>query len=369
MNELPGQFAQTALLNPSYQEASEGNASNSEIHGSEDDMTKIEDNVFQTRAGDKTVQIDVNNAVNFQPSYNIAPTNSALIISMVNTSDVDYKYVVETLKFGMVPFWSKPSRELKQDEDAWTVYKKEIGATESKYFNCRKETMEKSSPVWNSSKKTRCIVPIQGYYEWQKLNQRKNEKVPYFVHNTKLPILYLAGMYSHNTNFKAIANSPNGEYLSSFTIVTGHADKADSNDISWLHPRKPIMLEPGSQEWFDWLNPDHTWLDKLFDTSLNTATNKGFANIDAYTVSKDVGPTKNNGEYLMKRESKPQSAITLFFLPKKREGKQDEGDNKRLKLEKNDTKEPIKEEAKEGVKDEAKEEVKQEVKKEDKSSI
>jgi putative SOS response-associated peptidase YedK len=287
----------------------------SSIRGSEDNLKEIDKQIYQAQVGDETIQIDVNKARQFQPSYNIAPTNTTVIIYMNQSDEVDYNYVMECLKFGMVPFWSKPSRELKDSEDGWTAYRKEIGAIESKYFNCRKETIAKGSGVWNSSKRFRCVIPIQGYYEWHK-EHNKNEKIPYFIHSKNLKLVYFAGMYSHNTNFKAIANI-NDQYLSSFTIVTGPATKSDSKDISWLHPRKPILLEPGSREWFDWLNPDQKWLDDLLDTSLNTETNKAFDNIDVYPVSKDVGPTKNNGEYLMKPIAKTQSSITLFFMPKK----------------------------------------------------
>lgn len=333
----------TAILNPS---SSNQSGISNEIVGSEDSLGTSSNNVYHSTVGGHTIDIDVNNAVNFRPSYNIAPTNSTVIIYMVKTTDVDYKYVFESLKFGLVPFWSKPSTSVPEEENAWSILGKEIGTQESKYFNCRKETLQQSSKIWNSCKKTRCVVPIQGYFEWKKQN---NEKIPHFVHDSKAPLMYLAGMYSHNYHYKQIANI-NGEYLSTFTIVTGPAVKTDSKDISWLHSRKPIILKPGSKAWFDWLEPNDKWLDKLLDTSLNTKTNQGFTYIDAYPVSKDVGQTKNNGEYLLKRETKvkPQKSITLFFQssPKKvkRQADEDLPQSKKIKHEVKDIKPEMKQE-------------------------
>jgi putative SOS response-associated peptidase YedK len=317
-----------------------------EIVGSESSLGTNTNNVYHNTIGGHTIDIDVNRAGNFHPSYNIAPTNSTVIIYMEKTTEVDYKYVFESLKFGLVPFWSKPSTIVPEDENAWSILGKEIGAQESKYFNCRKETLQQSSTIWNSCKKTRCVVPIQGYFEWKKQN---NEKIPHFVHDSNAPLMYLAGMYSHNYHYKQIANI-NQEYLSTFTIVTGPAIKSDTKDISWLHSRKPIVLKPGSKAWFEWLEPNDKWLDKLFDTSLNTKTNQGFTYIEAYRVSKDVGQTKNNGEYLLKRETnvKPQKSIMLFFQssPKKvkRQAEEDIHHNKKVKHEVNEVKSEMKQE-------------------------
>lgn len=309
MNELPDQFAQTALLNDLRSDDSN-------------------EHIFQALNSDnQTIEIDLSLAASFQPSYNIAPTNTSVILYMTSSNT----YAFEVLKFGMVPLWSKPSKEIEyEDEDAWDIYRKEIGVQESRYFNCRRETLEQSSPIWNSSKKNRCVVPIQGYYEWQKTGVK--EKTAYFVHDSTYPLIFLAGMYSHNINYKAIANVKD-EYLSTFTIITGPAEKTDPKDISWLHPRKPIVLKPGTEEWNEWLGSE--WKDELIDKCLSGG--QGFDDIDIYQVSKDVGRTQNNGEYLTKKveidPKKEQPSITLFFTQKRGFGDDDKG-GKRFKPEK-----------------------------------
>ncbi|ABN67472.2 hypothetical protein PICST_48297, partial [Scheffersomyces stipitis CBS 6054] len=285
------------------------------------------------------VQFDVSRVHNWYPSYNIAPTNAALMIYMVNTSDADYRYVLEPSKFGMIPYWAKPTDP--EPTKNGVAYSREIQKHQSKYFNCRKETLAQSKSVWSSSRKNkRCVVPIQGYFEWLK---SKTDKVPHYVHSKSSSIIYLAGLYSHNTNYTENTNV-NGEYLSSFAIVTGAATKTDEYDISWLHSRKPIMLVPGSQEWFDWLDPNKTWNENLLDTSLNVEHNKAYKDIEGYPVSKEVGNPSNKSDNIIKREEKkPQKSITSFFSPTKRikkeetQSEENSPAKKKIKTESNDT--------------------------------
>lgn len=240
-------------------------------------------------------------------SYNIAPTQNSVIIY----KELMNNYIFETLSFGLIPFWMKPKT------DGETNQLKELKGNQSKYFNCRKETLEKGSPIWNSAKSKRCVVPIEGYFEWKK---NGNEKTPYYVHSSESSLIYLVGFYSHNTSFEHNFQ-PNSTYFSSFTIITGPAESTDLKDLSWLHPRKPLMIAPGTKQWEDWLNPDLETTDKLLDFCLETKKNIAFSTIVTHQVSKDVGKTSTNGEYLIKEvkpTKSPQKSIDSFF--KKRSG-------------------------------------------------
>ncbi|RLV94379.1 putative peptidase [Spathaspora sp. JA1] len=157
--------------------------------------------------------------------------------------------------------------------------------------------------------KHRCVIPIQGYFEWLK---SRNAKVPYYVHSTSSDLIYLAGFYSHNYNY------PGDDYISSFTIITAPALKTDTNDISWLHDRKPVFLQPGSKEWKDWLDPNKPWDDSMIETCLESAANKAYVHIEGYPVSDKVGVPSNKGEDVTKRVNS-QASISSFF--QKREKK------------------------------------------------
>ena len=281
-----------------------------DIRGSEDDMR---------------VQLDMTRVTQWTPSYNIAPTNTALIVTAEDAPEgFDYKYVVEPLKFGLVPSWLKPNdptpvREGKETEGA--KYSQEIGKNEAKYFNCRRESLDQNKSVWNSAKKYRCVIPIKGYFEW--LKEDKN-KIPYFVHSKTSPLCFLAGFYSHNYHYSENTNVK-GQYLSTFTIITAPAAKGDEFDLSWLHSRKPMLIKPGSQEWFEWLNPEKSWNNSLIGDALNSTANQAYADIEAYKVTKEVGNPSNNGIAMIENiDTKKQHSIGLFFKPKK---KKEENEN------------------------------------------
>ncbi|CUM63061.1 uncharacterized protein PRCAT00000626001 [Priceomyces carsonii] len=272
----------------------------------------------------------------FKSSYNIAPTNDALIIYAKNSDSTDkLVYIVETLKFGLVPMWAKPKDSLpvRRGGKPGPKYSKEIQKYESMYFNCRKETLAQKKAIWNSCKNNRCVIPIQGYFEWLK---KDNKKIPYFISDSKQPLVYLAGFYSHNTNYKDVVEDSRG-YISSFTVVTGPADKKDSKDLSWLHNRKPLLVAPASKEWFDWLNPKAKWSETLLSTTLDTINNEAYLHIQSFKVSKDVGNPTTEGAYLIREDKGSQKSIELFLQSSKKSPKrkteEDYSPNKRVKNE------------------------------------
>lgn len=256
-------------------------------------------------------------ATNYYVSYNIPPTSGGVIIYMDNSTDADFNYVIEPLRFGMLPAWAKPhdSLPVKKLALAGKQYSREVQQHQAKYFNCRKETLAQTQLVWTQPRKThRCVVPILGYFEWLKT---KNDKIPYFVYSKDAPLLFLAGLYSHNTNYNHTELvRDDAKYFSSFAICTGPADGKGSNDMLWLHSRKPVFLKPNTKEWFAWLQ-DGEWDQKLLDTALNTETNPAYDGVTAHTVAKSVGNPTNKGPEIIQEEKQTQKSIALFFLPKK----------------------------------------------------
>ena len=245
----------------------------------------------------------------FSPSYNIPPTRTSLIIYKSNENPT--KYVLEPLTFGLLPFWAKPNdaSAVSRQNEKGPKYSKEIQGLAARYFNCRKESLDMS--VWKSVRHSRCVVPIEGYFEWQK---SKADKIPYFVYSKKRPLVFLAGFYSHNTNYRGKDPEYQDSYLSTFTILTGTAQKTDSKDLSWLHPRKPLMLLPGTRAWDDWLNPEKEWSNSLVETCLETHKSIAYLDLTWHTVNKSVGnPGFNSEEAIKEVKNSPQKTISLFF--------------------------------------------------------
>ena len=423
MNALPYQFNQTALLEGDLKQVggelyetgriqgsedaiyggrgNRGTSNNDEIHDITEsantppnsldcELTNYNIRNLQTALTPATLsnitQIDISRALGFYPSFNVAPTNTSLIIYITNEkpNDVTTKYIFEKLKFGMIPEWAKPSSNeeglrpssneeglrpssneegtrsppprgsdnpsqkhelhsnkhelhsnkheihskkhgfqpivasilLSDNPSHTSPQTKQIQQLQSKFFNCRRETLARDKSVWtNSRRRQRCVVPVQGYFEWLKTG---SHKVPHFVYCSTAPIYYLAGLFAHNVNFKDLTNV-NDEYLSSFTIVTGPALKTEDGDMSWLHSRKPMRILPGTKAWKQWLDPNLEWKDDLLEDVLVCEVHDAYLDIEGYPVSKDVGNLKNQGEYLIKREKIDQKSIALFFGGRKRE--------------------------------------------------
>lgn len=233
----------------------------------------------------------------------------------MTAGDSDYNYVIEPLKFGMLPIWAKPkdSQAVKKGTGFGREYSREVQTYQGKMFNCRKETIAQNQSTWvQPRKQSRCVVPIQGYFEWHKTAK---DKVPYFVYLKTSPIIYLAGLYAHNTHYNDTGLVDKGtEFFSSFAIATGPGvGKTKSNDLSWLHSRKPIMLEPNSKAWFDWLVPNNEWNPGLLDLALNTDTNPAYDGLASYVVAKTVGNPTHKDKSVIKEVKSKQPSIALMF--------------------------------------------------------
>ena len=93
---------------------------------------------------------------NFQPRYNICPTTT--INALVSE---DGKRQLVPMRWGLVPqWWKKPMKEFRL-------------AT----FNARVETVAEKPMFRSAFKRTRCLIPASGYYEWHTVGK---EKYPYY---------------------------------------------------------------------------------------------------------------------------------------------------------------------------------------------
>lgn len=190
-------------------------------------------------------------------SYNVAPTQEA----PVYTAEHELKY----MKWGLVPHWARDMSSAQQ----------------YKTFNARKENLS-SSKMWTAPcNHNRCVVPITGYYEWQ--NKGKT-KIPYYLTRKDRRIMFLAGMY----------DCVKSKEFFSYTIITGPAPP----NMQWLHFRMPVVLEPNTKQWDEWLNPSKTdWTQKELADALKTECDEN--TLEWWRVNTDVGKVTNNGEYLI----------------------------------------------------------------------
>ncbi len=99
-------------------------------------------------------------------------------------------------------------------------------------INAKSETAETGRFFAPYAKNNRCIIPAHGYYEWQTMPDKK--KIKYEFNNNTPCGIFMAGLYRQN------------KAENEFVILT----KAANPNISFIHDRMPLMVEPSKmQEW------------------------------------------------------------------------------------------------------------------------
>jgi putative SOS response-associated peptidase YedK len=158
---------------------------------------------------------------NMRPRFNVCPTTTIDTI----TSDAGKRDLVP-MRWGLIPnWWNKPLKELKL-------------AT----FNARAETVA-AKPFFRSAfKRTRCLIPVSGYYEWQ---DTPGGKQPwYFTARDGSPALTVAGLWDE------WKNPETRQPLKSCTMLITEPNEF----VAEVHDRMPVLLT--EQQFDPWLGGD-----------------------------------------------------------------------------------------------------------------
>jgi putative SOS response-associated peptidase YedK len=197
---------------------------------------------------------------NFAPSWNVAPTDNLPIVRYdPNTGH----RTLDLMRWGLVPYWSK---DLK------------IGFST---INAMAETVN-SKPVFREAfARRRCIVPVDSFYEWKKVDAKT--KQPYAIALADRSLMALAGLWE---TWKSRAN--NEETIRSFTIVTTTPNALCAD----LHNRMPVILPP--EAWSTWLGEEPAEPGQLKSLLIPYT-----GSMVAWPVSARVGNVRNNDASLI----------------------------------------------------------------------
>ena len=156
---------------------------------------------------------------NLRPRYNVCPTDPVDVVT-----ERDGKRDLVPMRWGLVPWWwSKPLKELRM-------------AT----FNARAESVEKKPVFRDAFKRSRCLIPMSGYFEWQSTPSGKQPW--YFTASDSSPLLTAAGLWDEWKNRET------GERVKSCTMIVGEPNEFAAD----IHDRMPVFL---TQEQFaPWLS-------------------------------------------------------------------------------------------------------------------
>jgi putative SOS response-associated peptidase YedK len=163
-------------------------------------------------------QLALSSAPPLAPRYNIAPSQPVLAVRENRDS---HQRELVFLHWGLIPSWAKdPS----------------IGY---KMINARSETAAEKPSFRNALKYRRCLVPISGFYEWQKVGKGKQ---PHYIHRADEQLLAVAGLWEH-------WQSADGSEIESCTLLTTTPNEL----MRPLHDRMPVILHPDDYDL--WLDP------------------------------------------------------------------------------------------------------------------
>ncbi|MCB1011468.1 MAG: SOS response-associated peptidase [Microthrixaceae bacterium] len=223
-------------------------------------------------------------ALAHEANYNTAPTTDVFVVySDGSTRNLD------TFHWGLVPRWAKDLR---------------IG---NKLINARAETVAEKPAFRSAFKKRRCIMPVDGFYEWNK-PEGTSRKQPWFIHRPDGEPYAFAGLWEEwrgtlpsaardgaaRDDAAAEGDGEPDEGLQnaevtvrSSTIITG----SPNEKMAELHHRMPVIL-PASA-WEEWLDPntDVATLGRLLVPAPKEL-------ITFHPVSVEVNNVRNKGEQL-----------------------------------------------------------------------
>jgi len=236
--------------------------------------------VEQDRTGDwvRSILVTPQSPPAGEPDFNVAPTKAAPVVltrAPRGEADAEPRRQLRLLTWGLVPSWSQ---DLK------------VGL---RMTNARAESLLEKSSFVRAAAFRRCLVPADGWYEWQKSPtavdaKGKPRKQPFFVRRSDGAPMAMAGLYEFWRD-SSLADDDRDAWLTTYSIITTRAEPG----LDRLHDRQPLVLE--SADWADWLDPSANDLTRV-KAHLEFSSPGRF---DAYPVSTAVNSSRNNGPQLL----------------------------------------------------------------------
>lgn len=165
------------------------------------------------------------------PNHNVTPTSDVVTV----VEDPDGQRRLDIMHWGLVPPWA---------DDV------SVG---SRMINARSETVAEKPSFRSAFRRRRCLIPVDGFYEWTPVEGRRR-KQPMYIHARDGRPLAFAGLWE---SWRPKDHEGEGA-VRSCTILTGDANAL----IAPLHHRMPMILD--REAWDPWLSPD-TEVDSLHE--------------------------------------------------------------------------------------------------------
>jgi putative SOS response-associated peptidase YedK len=220
----------------------------------------------------------------WKPRFNVAPTQPAPVIVAVDPAREaaragtegpgegakgaapegaqgaarEFGRKVEMMRWGLVPHWAGPG-----------------GKGAPLMINARVESLEAKAVFRDALRRRRCLVPVDGFYEWLRDPKAgsKAKPQPIYMHPASRRLVAFAGLWAWHRDHA-------GDTLS-FTVITGKPNEL----VRLYHDRMPIIVAPSA--YAAWLDPNvdgaaarallgvppvDDWIAEPVSTIVNSAT-------------------------------------------------------------------------------------------------
>jgi putative SOS response-associated peptidase YedK len=177
-------------------------------------------------------------APNAPPRYNGAPSQELMVLRRNPESG---ERTLQLLRWGLIPSWVKDAKGGR------------------KPINARAETIT-SSPMFKAAyAKRRCLLPIDGFFEWKAIKGSKT-KQPYALAMKDRSPFAVAGIWENWTR------PDTGEALRTFAVITCEANEL----VGQIHDRMPVIIAPTDYDRWLGQETDPRDLMKPFPAELMT---------------------------------------------------------------------------------------------------
>ena len=192
---------------------------------------------------------DTTGELDFEPRYNIAPSQTAPVVRLDDTGN----RVFTLARWGLIPSWVKDPKEVQHP------------------INAKSETAAIKPMFRHAYRKSRVLVPADGFYEWA---AKDGVKQPYLIRLRVGAAMGIGGLLEH-------WQGPEGD-VATFTILTTEANSL----MAKIHDRMPVIIKP--EDYATWLDTNFTDVIKIQGMALPYPERL----MEAYPVSRKVNSPK-----------------------------------------------------------------------------
>jgi putative SOS response-associated peptidase YedK len=205
---------------------------------------------------------------NFPARYNVAPTQP---IPIVRLSEGERHFAL--VRWGLIPSWVK-------DPKAFSLI-----------LQARSDSVIDKPSFRNAMKRRRCLIPADGFYEW---NEDTTPRRPYVVRPRHGDPIAFAGLWE-------CWMGPNGEEMETAAIITTDANRA----LHHIHHRMPVVVPPAAFDfWLDCANVDAPTAAALLVPAPDDL-------LEAYEISTAVNRVANDTPALLEPLSAQEIAAAM----------------------------------------------------------